>query len=72
MLGVVKVLPACNVVPPVAAAYQLIVPALAVALRVTVPVPHLSAGVVPVIVGTGLTVTATWELAVENPSLTVT
>jgi len=72
MLGVVKLLPECNEVPPVAAAYQLMVPALAVALRVTVPVPHLEAGVVPVIVGTGLTVTATWELAVENPSFTVT
>jgi hypothetical protein len=43
-------------VPPVDAAYQLIVPALAVAPRITVPVPHLEPGVVPVIVGTAFTV----------------
>ena len=45
--------------PPVAAAYQLIVPALAVAPNVTVPVPHLDPGVVPVIVGIALTVAIT-------------
>jgi hypothetical protein len=72
MLGVVKLVPVCRELPPEAAEYQLIVPALAVAPRVTVPVPHLEAGVVPVIVGTGVTVTATCEFADENPSLTVT
>ena len=56
MLGVVKLVPDPRIVPPVAAAYQLIVPALAVAPSITVPVPHLDPGVVPVIVGMALTV----------------
>lgn len=43
--------------PPVKAAYQLIVPAEAVAPNVTVPVPQREAGVLPEIVGTALTVT---------------
>jgi hypothetical protein len=44
----------------VAAAYQLIVPALDVAPKITVPVPHLLPGVLPVIVGAaGLTVAIT-------------
>ncbi len=36
---------------PVAPEYQFTIPALAVAPNVTVPVPHLEAGVVPVIDG---------------------
>ena len=44
--------------PPVLLAYQLIVPALAVAPNATVPLPHTEPGVVPVIVGT----TAFWIL----------
>jgi hypothetical protein len=72
ILGVVKLVPVPRELPPVEAEYQLIVPALAVAPRVTVPVPHLVAGVVPVIEGTGVTVTATCELALVNPSFTVT
>ena len=52
----VKLVPVPKLAPPVAAAYQLMVPAEAVAPRVTVPVPQLLFGVVPVIVGTGLTV----------------
>ena len=40
MLGVVNEVPVPRLVPPVAAAYQLMVPADAVAPRVTVPVPH--------------------------------
>lgn len=55
MLGVVKVVPVPSEAPPVEAAYQFIVPALAVAPNTTVPVPHLEAGVVPVIVGIELT-----------------
>ncbi len=51
MLGVVKVVPVPRLVPPVEPAYQLSVPADPVAPKVTVPVPHLEAGVVPVIVG---------------------
>ena len=56
MLGVVKLVPVPSDAPPVEAAYQLIVPALAVAPRITVPVPHLDPGVVPVIAGIALTV----------------
>jgi hypothetical protein len=54
--------------PPVEAAYQFIVPALAVAPSITVPVPHLDPGVVPVIVGMALTVAMTAVLvAVVQP-----
>ena len=63
-----KLVPVPRDVPPVAAAYQLIVPALAVAPNVTVPVPHLEPGVVPVIVGIALTVAITAVLvAVVQP-----
>ena len=55
--------PVPRLVPPVAAAYQFIVPAEAVAPRVTVPVPQVLPGVVPVIVGTVLTVATTAVLA---------
>jgi hypothetical protein len=56
--------------PPVDAAYQLIVPALAVAPKVTVPAPHLEFGVVPVIVGIAFTVAVTAVLdAVVHPPL---
>ena len=51
ILGVVNDVPVPNDEPPDDAAYQLIVPALAVAPNATVPVPHLDAGVVPDIVG---------------------
>jgi hypothetical protein len=54
MEGVVKVVPVPSEEPPVDAAYQLIVPAEAVAPRETVPVEHLLAGVVAVIVGNAL------------------
>ena len=56
ILGVVNVVPVPNEVPPVNALYQLIVPALEVAPKLSVPVPHLLAGVVPVIVGVLFTV----------------
>ena len=56
MLGVVKLVPTPSEAPPVEAAYQLIVPALAVAPSITVPVPHIDPGIVPVIVGIALTV----------------
>jgi len=45
--------------PPEDKVYQLIVPAEAVALKVTVPLLHLLASVVPVIAGRALTVAAT-------------
>ena len=51
MLGVVKEVPVCKEDPPLAAAYQSIVPADAVALRVTVPASQTAPLVVPVIVG---------------------
>ena len=54
--GVVKLVPVPMLEPPVGFAYQLIVPAEAVAPRITVPVPHILPGVVPIIVGTAFTV----------------
>ncbi len=62
MLGVIKLVPVPNVVPPVEAAYQLIVPALAAAFNVTVPVPQRLLSVVDVIVGIALTVMVVVEL----------
>ena len=49
--------------PPTAAAYQLMVPALAVAPKVTVPASQRLPGVVPVIVGVAVTVAITAVLA---------
>jgi hypothetical protein len=46
-------------IPPEEAAYQLIVPAEAVAPNITVPASHLAAGVVLMIVGVVFTVAAT-------------
>ena len=59
ILGVVKLVPIPKLVPPVATEYQLMVPADAVAPRVTVPVPQRLLGVVPVIVGIGFMVATT-------------
>ena len=56
MLGVPKLVPVASELPPVDPAYQLIVPELVVAPKVTVPVPHRNPGVDPVIVGAALTV----------------
>ena len=68
MLGVVHGEPVPNDVPPVDAAYQLIVPADAVAPNTTVPVPHVEPGVVPVMVGIAYTVATTdVRLAVVQP-----
>ena len=70
MLGVVNDIPVPKLVPPVAAAYQLRVPALAVALKVTVPVPQRLAGVVAVMVGIVFTVAVTAVLvALIHPLL---
>ena len=67
--GVVKLVPVPRDTPPVAAAHQLMVPALAVAPRVTVPGPQLLPGVVPVIVGIGLIVAVTAvRVAVVQPA----
>jgi hypothetical protein len=62
--GVVKVLPVPSDDPPVEAAYQLTVPAEGVAARATVPVLHRLAGVLPLIVGRGVTVATTAVLEV--------
>ena len=72
MLGVTNEVPVPREVPPVEAAYQFNVPAPVVAPRVIVPVPHRLAGVVPVIVGTELTVATTAVRAEVQPSVTST
>ena len=60
--------PVDKLVPPVEAAYQFIVPALADAPNVTVPLPHTEPGVVPLMVGTAFTVATTAVLlAVVHP-----
>lgn len=65
ILGVVYEVPVAKAVPPVDAAHQLIVPALAVAERASVPEPQTDAGVVPVIVGNAVTVIV--PVAVADP-----
>ena len=72
MLGVVKLVPVPKLTPPVVAEYQFIVPALAVAPSVTVPEPHIEAGVIPVIVGIVLIVATTAVLGVLVQPLFVT
>ena len=69
--GVVNEVPVPIGDPPVTTAYQLIVPAEAVAPSVTVPVPQTEPGVVPVIVGIGLTVAITAVLEEEEQPPTV-
>ena len=69
----VKLPPVPRDEPPDSAAYQLIVPALAVAPSTTIPVPHLELEVVPVIVGIGLTISvAGLETALLKPLQFVT
>ena len=72
MLGVVKLVPVAKLVPPVAAAYQLIVPALAAAVKATVPVPQRLAGVLDVMVGIAFSVTATTVDVSLHPLVFVT
>ena len=68
MLEVVNDVPVPMLAPPVAALYQLIVPALAVAPNVAVPVPQIATGVVAVTVGIAFTVAVTAVLvAVVHP-----
>ena len=69
MLGVVNDAPVPKLVPPVAAAYQLMVPALAVAPKVTVPVPQRLAAVLAAMVGVAFTVTAV--VVAEQPPVVV-
>ena len=74
MLGVTKLVPVPMAVPPEAAVNQLIVaPEEALAPRVTVPVPHLLPGVLPVTVGKALIVAKTGTLAeVQAPEVAST
>ncbi len=66
----VKLVPLPSEDPPVDAAYQLIVPVLAVAPNATVPLPQREFGVVPVIVGIEFIVAITAVLlAVVQPEL---
>ena len=67
--GVVKLLPVPKTLPPVDVPYQLSVPALAVAPKVTVPVPHRLAGVVLTIEGVVFTVATTSTLLEVHPEL---
>ena len=69
ILGVVYDVPVAKAVPPVHAAHQLIVPALAVAERASVPEPQTDAGVVPVIVGNAVTVIVLLCCTVAHPHL---
>ena len=59
MLGVVKLLPELNEVPLLDTEYQLTIPALGTALKVTVPETHINAEVEDVMVGVVLTVATT-------------
>ena len=74
MLGVVNGEPDPSDEPPVAAAYQLSVPALAVAERSTVPASHLEPGVLPVMLGVLVTVasTAVLDTVVQAPKVAST
>ena len=69
--GVVNVVPVPSEEPPVETAYQLIVPAEAVASRETVPGAHRLSGDVLVIVGIAFTVAITADLEVVVHPLAV-
>ena len=64
IVGVVKLVPDPKLVPPVETLYQLIIPELAVAPNVIVPLPQRAAGVVDDMNGVVLTV-ATTDALVE-------
>ena len=71
MVGVVKFVPVPTGELPITAVYQLIVPADAMAPKVTVPKPHRAPGVVAVIVGVVFTVAVTAVLPVAVHPLSV-
>ena len=71
MTGVINDVPDPKDIPPVDDAYQLIIPADAVAPNVTVPVPQVYPGVVLTIVGVALTAAVTSSLAVLSQPPTV-
>ena len=72
MVGVMKLAPVPNDVPPDATLYQLIAPKSAEALSGVVPLSQLAtvAGVELVILGTGLIVAITVDRAEVHPLLT--
>ena len=72
ILGVVKEVPVPNEEPPDYFAYHLIVPADVDACNTTVPVPHLEAGVVPVIEETVIIVAVTGVLGLDVQPFNVT
>jgi hypothetical protein len=65
----VNEVPIPNEEPPVEAAYQFNIPALAVAPNATVPASHLLPGVVVLTDGVVLTVATTADLAEVHPVL---
>ena len=71
ILGVVKEAPELRLLPPVAAAYQLIVPALALAPKETVPAPQRLFAVTDVMDGVAVTVAVTADLDVVVQALSV-
>ena len=67
--GVVKIAPIPRDSPPVGSEYQLMVPALAAACKLTVPVPQMDPSVVPEMDGMALIVAVTAVLVdVVQPS----
>ena len=72
ILGVVKLVPVPNEVPPVEAVYQLIIPPIQPpAFSVIVPVPHLLPGVLVGAAGAVVTVATTLVLETEVQEPTV-
>ena len=69
ILGVVKDVPVPRLAPPLLAAYQFNVPALAVAPSTTVPASQRLPGVVEVTEGVVFTVATTAVLAEVQPAL---
>jgi hypothetical protein len=68
--GVVKFIPDPRITPPASDEYQLMIPPEDEAPKVTVPLPHILAGVVPVIAGIEFTVTVTIVLEeLEQPAV---
>jgi hypothetical protein len=68
IMGVMKFIPVPNITPPVAAECQVTTPADDVAPKVACPLPQTLPGVVPVIVGIGMTVTVITVLeGLEHP-----
>ena len=60
-----KLVPVAKAVPPIAALYHDKVPALEVALKVTIPAPHRLAGVVELTVGIAFIVAVIGVLIAE-------